>query len=136
MKTKRVWLVLAGCMLLYGSMMGIIFNCAGVLINGVIQSEGYTSSSVSVFYTLKGLVSTLSLLFAAKLLSLMNIKLLAVIIGLIGGLSFSLMSVYTQPWQWAISGILNGLASSLVVLLPTTVIRNWFIKNRGTFMGM
>ena len=136
MKTKRVWLVLAGCMLLYGAMMGIIFNCAGVLINGVIQAEGYTSSSVSIFYTLKGLVSTLAMLFTAKLLTRVNIKVMAVLVGLVGGASFALMSLYTQPWQWAISGVLNGLASSLVVLLPTTVIRNWFIKNRGTFMGM
>lgn len=136
MKTKRVWLVLAGCMLLYGAMMGIIFNCAGVLINGVIQAEGYTSSSVSIFYTLKGLVSTLAMLFTAKLLTRVNIKVMAILVGLIGGASFALMSLYTQPWQWAISGVLNGLASSLVVLLPTTVIRNWFIKNRGTFMGM
>lgn len=136
MKTKRVWFVLAGCMLMYGAMMGILFNCAGVLINGVIQTEGYTSSSVSSFYTLKGLVSTIAMLFTAQLLTKVNIKVMTVLVGLTGSLSFLLMSMYTQPWQWAISGILHGLASSLVTLLPTSVIRVWFVKNRGTFMGV
>ena len=59
MKRNRVWFVLAGCMLFYGAMMGILFNCAGVLINSIIQTEGYTSSSISSYYTLRGLVSTI-----------------------------------------------------------------------------
>ena len=136
MKTKRVWFVLAGCMLMYGAMMGILFNCAGVLINGVIQAEGYTSSSVSSYYTLRGLVSTVAMIFTAKILTKVNIKVMVVMVGFIGSLSFFLMSMYTQPWQWAISGVLHGIGSSLVVLLPTSVIRAWFIKNRGTFMGV
>lgn len=135
MKRNRVWFVLAGCMLFYGAMMGILFNCAGVLINSIIQTEGYTSSSISSYYTLRGLVSTIAMIFTAKLLTKVNIKLMAVIVGLTGSLSFLLMSVYTQPWQWAISGILHGIASSLTMLLPTSVIRVWFVKNRGTFMG-
>lgn len=135
MKTKRVWLVFAGCMLMYGAMMGILFNCAGVLINGIIQAEGYTSSDLAGYYTLRGLVSTIAMLFTAKLLTRVNIKLMTALVGLIGASSFFLMSVYTQPWHWLISGVLHGIASSLVVLLPTTVIRNWFVKKRGTFMG-
>ena len=135
MKKYRVWFVFAGCMLLYGAMMGILFNCAGVLINGVIQAEGYTSSSISSYYTLRGLVSTIAMIFTAKLLTKINIKVMAVLVGFTGSLSFFLMSLYTQPWQWAISGILHGIASSLTILLPTSVIRVWFVKNRGTFMG-
>lgn len=135
MKTKRVWLVFTGCMLMYGAMMGILFNCAGVLINGVIQSEGYTSSDLAGYYSLRNLVSPIAMLFTARLLTKVNIKLMTVLVGAIGSLSFLLMSFYTAPWQWLISGILHGVASSLVMLLPTTVIRNWFVKNRGTFMG-
>ena len=125
----------AGCMLMYGAMMGILFNCAGVLINGIIQAEGYTSSDLAGYYSLRGLVSTIAMLFTAKLLTKVNIKIMAALVGFIGSSSFLLMSFYTVPWQWMISGVLHGIASSLVVLLPTTVIRNWFIKNRGTFMG-
>lgn len=136
MKTKRVWLVFAGCMLMYGAMMGVLFNCAGVLINGVIQAEGYTSSSVSSYYTLRGLVSTIAMLFTAKILTKVNIKLMVMFVGFTGAIAFFLMSFFTEPWQWAISGVLHGLASSLVMLLPTTVIRAWFIKRRGTFMGV
>ena len=135
MKTKRVWLVLAGCMLMYGAMMGILFNCAGVLINGIIQAEGYTSSDLAGYYTLRGLVSTVAMLFTAKLLTKVNIKVLTALVGLICASSFFLMSMYTQPWHWLISGVLHGIASSLVTLLPATVIRNWFVRNLGTFMG-
>ena len=91
MKTKRVWLVLAGCMLMYGAMMGILFNCAGVLINGIIQAEGYTSSDLAGYYTLRGLVSTIAMLFTAKLLTKVNIKVLTALVGLIGASSFFLM---------------------------------------------
>ena len=136
MKNKRVWIVLAGCMLMYGAIMGILYNCSGVLINGVIQSEGYTSSSVSIYYTLRGLVSTIAMLFTARLLTMINIRLMAFIVGLTGSMAFFLMSFYTEPWQWAISGVLHGLAGSLVPLLPTSVIRAWFVKKRGTFMGL
>jgi len=136
MKTKRVWLVFAGCMLMYGAMMGILFNCSGVLINGVLQAEGFTSSSISHYYTLRSLVSTISMLFTAKLLTRYNIKLVTVSIGFVGMLAYVLMSTFTQPWQWAVSGVLHGLASSLVMLLPTSVIRVWFVKNRGTFLGV
>lgn len=136
MKTKRVWFVFAGCMLLYGAIMGILFNCTGVLISGIINAEKFSSGSISIYYTVRGLVSAVAMLFTAKLFLKYNIKLIVVSVGIVCSLSFFLMYFYTEPWHWCISGVLNGLGVSLSLLLPTSVIRAWFVKKRGTFMGV
>lgn len=136
MKTKRVWLVFIGCMLLYGAIMGVLFNCTGILISGVISAENFSSSSISLFYTLRGLISAIAMLFVAKLLVKYNIKLIIVAAGIICSVSYLLMYVYTKPWHWCISGVLSGMGVSVSLLLPTSVIRVWFVKKRGTFMGI
>lgn len=135
MKKNRVWIVFVGCMLMYGAMMGILFNCTGVLITGIIKAEGYTSASVSGFYTLRSLVTAIAVLFTAKLIRKVPIKLLVAAVGIVSSLAYFLMYFYTAPWQWNISGVIIGLATSLSSVLPTSVIRAWFVKKRGTFMG-
>lgn len=136
MKKNRVWLVFTGCMLMYGALMGILFNCTGVLITGIIKAEGYTSSSVSGFYTMRTFVTAIAMLFTAKLFTRFPIKAVIVTVGIVSSLAYYLMYFYTAPWQWTISGILCGLATSLSFLLPSSVIRAWFVKKRGTFMGI
>lgn len=136
MKSKRVWLVLAGCMLLYGALMGVLFNCTGVLLTAVKDSEGFSSTDLSVFYTARSLVQAIAMLFTAILVNRMNTKWLIFCIGLVTSSSYMLMYFYHAPGQWLISGIMCGIGTSLASLLPTTVIKAWFVKKRGTFLGM
>lgn len=136
MKSKRIWVVFAGCMLMYGALMGILFNCTGVLIAGIREAEGYTSASLSGFYTLRGLMTAIAVLFTAKIMQKFPIRPVIICVGVGAGLAYILMYFYTAPWMWNISGVLIGLVTSLSFLLPSSVIRAWFVKKRGTFLGI
>ncbi len=136
MKTKKVWFVFAGCMLMYGSLMGVLFNSTGVLITGIMEAEGWSSGDLAGYYTMRTLVQCVSMLFTAQLMKRFNIKLVTACVGIISSLAFFLMYFYTRPEMWYLSGILSGAATSLSMLLPTTVIKAWFVKKRGTFTGI
>ena len=136
MKEKRVWLVFIGCMLYYGALMGVLYNCAGVLISGIMSEEGYSSSSLSGFFTARNLVQAVAMLATAQLFRKLNIKIVSLGVGLFTSFSFLLMPLYGSPELWTLSGILSGIGTSLSMLLPTTVINNWFVKKKGTFLGI
>ena len=136
MKKYRVWLVFAGCMIYYGTLVGVLNNCFGVLISAIITAEGYTSSALSGFYSLKTVAQALSLLVTSRMLQKHNFKLVAFCVATLSSLSMVLMYFYHAPWLWNISGILYGIGCSLVMLIPTTIVNNWFINNKATLMGI
>ena len=136
MKEKRVWLVFIGCMLYYGALMGVLYNCAGILISGIMTEEGYSSSSLSGFFTARNLVQAVAMLVTAQLFRKLNIKIVSLGVGLLTSFSFLLMPLYGSPELWTLSGVLSGIGTSLSMLLPTSVINYWFAKKKGTFLGI
>ncbi|MDO5139228.1 MAG: MFS transporter, partial [Oscillospiraceae bacterium] len=119
-----------------GALMGVLYNCAGVLISGIMSEEGYSSSSLSGFFTARNLVQAVAMLATAQLFRKLNIKIVSLGVGLFTSFSFLLMPLYKSPELWTLSGILSGIGTSLSMLLPTTVINNWFVKKKGTFLGI
>ena len=124
-KKNRVWLVFIGCMLYYGALMGVLYNCAGVLISGIMSEEGYSSASLSGFFTARNLVQAVAMLVTAQLFRQLNIKIISLGVGILTSLSFLLMPLFRSPGLWTLSGVLAGVGTSLSMLLPTTVINNW-----------
>ncbi len=133
--TKRVWAVFIGCMLYYGALMGV-YNCVGVLITGIMNAEGYTSSSLSGYYTARNLFQAIGMLVTAGFLKRRSIRLVTACVGICTTVSLLLMCVYSRPWMWIVSGVISGIGNSLSMLLPTTVINAWFVKKKGTFLGI
>ncbi len=136
MKKNRVWFVFIGCMLYYGALMGVLYNCAGVLISGIMNEEGYSSASLSGFFTARNLIQAVAMLVTAQLFRQLNIKIVSLGVGILTSLSFLLMPLFRSPGLWTLSGVLAGVGTSLSMLLPTTVINNWFVKKKGTFLGI
>ena len=136
MKRYRIWFVCAGCMIYYGTLVGVLNNCFGVLISAIMTAEGYTSSAFSGFYSLKTLSQAISLLVTSRMLQNLKFKFVAFGTAAIASLSMVLMYFYRASWLWNISGILYGIGCSLCMLIPTTIVNNWFAKNKGTVMGI
>ena len=136
MKRYRIWLVCAGCMIYYGTLVGVLNNCFGVLISAIMTAEGYTSSAFSGFYSLKTVSQAISLLLTSKMLQKYRFKLVAFGVAAVASLSMVLMYFYNASWLWNFSGILYGFGCSLCMLIPTTIVNNWFVKNKGTVMGI
>lgn len=136
LKKNRIWLVCAGCMIYYGTLVGVLNNCFGVLISAIMTAEGYTSSAFSGFYSLKTVAQALSLLVTSKMLQKLKFKYVAFGTAVFASLSMVLMYFYRASWLWNISGILYGIGCSLCMLIPTTIVNNWFVKNKGTVMGI
>ena len=136
MREKRVWLVFIGCMFYYGAMMGVLYNCTGVLISGIMSAEGYTSASLSGYFTARNFVQAIAMLFTAQLFRKLHIKIICLGAGIFTTGAFFLMPLYRDPGMWILSGILSGIGTSLSMLLPTAVINAWFTKKKGTFLGI
>ncbi len=135
MRKNRVWLVFLGCMFFYGALMGVQYNCSGVLISGIMSAEGYSSSSLSGFFTLRNTFQAVAMLFTAQFLRRYDIRLVSFAAGAASAASLLLMVLYHSPRMWLLSGFLAGMGNSLSMLLPTSVINAWFTKRKGTFLG-
>ena len=96
MRKNRVWFVFFGCMLFYGALMGVQYNCSGVLISGIMSAEGYSSSSLSGFFTLRNTFQAVAMLFTAQFLRRYDIRLVSFTAGVASAASL-LLPVYTGP---------------------------------------
>ena len=120
----------------YGTLLGLFTNCAGVLITAIMETEGFTSTSLSGYFVIRNSVIYAAMFLSVWLLDRMPVRPLIVLVGAVSSSAFFLMSFYTRPWQWWISGLLTGIANSTALLLVSVVIKEWFARKRGTFMGL
>jgi MFS family permease len=51
--------------------------------------------------------------------------------------AFAINGLYTEVWQWYISGFIFGLAGSFIFVMPVPIlIGNWFFKRRALVLGI
>jgi MFS family permease len=132
------WIALAGAMLVYFSTSGTFFYSYGVFLPAMCNEYGWSRTLVggglSVALLAFGLPSPLIGASIAKFGPRANIVFgnLLVALGLAG------MSIASEVWQiYLFYGIMVGLGAGFGLYLTcTTVVNNWFIRNRSLGMGL
>ncbi|MDD6679008.1 MAG: MFS transporter [Firmicutes bacterium] len=138
-KKRRIhpaWIILFGMTLVQGGFIGVGINCISVLFAGITENMGFASSKLSLYYTIRGLISASLVAPAVSLfMKKKNAKMIAVM-GFLVGISLCLMSLYNHVWQWYISAAINALGACMGPMMVPMVINAWFHKKRGLATGI
>ena len=116
--------VVVALLALQGGFIGMLVNCTGILLSAVMADMGFTAGKMSLYYTVRALAQAATVGFTAKCFFEKNQKLTMSVMGVLSGLSFILMYFYNDIWQWYISGALNGVGMSCVLVVIPVVINN------------
>ncbi len=131
------WKVLAGCCLLYGGVVGVIGNSAGIYMVAVTDEMGWSLSSFNVYLTLLALVMTVTLPIAGRVLPKYPFRLQLGVVAVVMAVTYGLGSTFTALWQWNVAGIVLGICYGFLMYIPIPlIITNWFAVRNGTALGI
>ncbi len=136
-KIHYAWLILAGCCMLQGASLGLINNCAGVFYSPVCEELGFEMGAFSTYRMLYSVSSALALPFVAACLRKFDIRVVISAAALVMGFCSIAMGSFHQLWQWYGTGVVQGIASAFLCMLPAPILlNNWFHKKNGTAVGI
>ncbi|GHT78813.1 MFS transporter [Actinomycetota bacterium] len=132
----RYYLVIIGAAsLMFAIALGT--TCLSFFVEPITEEFGFSRSAFTVYSSLIPLVGMITIPFIGRIISKVGVQIVVVVGGIytaicVAGFSFcnSLVSFY-------IVGALVGLTLfGITNVAATIVINTWFIKKRGTFMGI
>lgn len=136
-KLHYAWWIAVACCAMYAGSVGIIVSCAGLFYKPVSKELGVGTAPLVFYTTLMYLVMTITLPFAGKILSKLNVRIILSIAAVTDALSFGLMGTYTSVYQFYLSGVLLGIANSFLIYSAVPlIINNWFKVKMGTVLGL
>lgn len=112
------WFILAGCCILQGATLGLINNCAGVFYSPICKELGFELGKLTMYRMLYCISSALALPFVATSFRKHDVRIVISIAAVIYGGCATLMGTFHELWQWHLTGIIQGIASSFVCMIP------------------
>ena len=143
LSARHIMLIVTGIMLTFGcsaltfstwtNFQPVVSEAMGmVTASGAVDTAPF-ALYITVLYLTMTIVSPL----AGKLIQKMDIRVILSISAALVGVGFILMSMYTEIWQFYISGVLLGLGEiSILWLAIPTLMNRWFKKSAGFFIGI
>ncbi len=112
-----------------GATLGLINNCAGVFYSRSAKSWDLSWENLQCTGCSTASVSALALPFVATSFRKHDVRIVISIAAVIYGGCAALMGTFHELWQWHLTGIIQGIASSFVCMIPAPIILgNWFKK--------
>ena len=114
------WFILAGCCILQGATLGLINNCAGVFYSPICKELGFELGKLTMYRMLYCISSALALPFVATSFRKHDVRIVISIAAVIYGGCAALMGTFHELWQWHLTGIIQGIASSFVCMIGSS----------------
>ncbi|MCI1675406.1 MAG: MFS transporter [Ancrocorticia sp.] len=129
--------VLIGCCLLYGGVVGVIGNSAGIYMVAVTDEMGWTLASYNLYLTILALVMTVTLPIAGRILPQYPFRAQLLIFGGIASVTYGLAGSFNALWQWYVAGVVLGVCYGFLMYIPIPlIVNNWFIRRNGLALGL
>lgn len=135
-KLHRAWIILIAMILIQAGIIGILMNCTGILFAAVLSDTGFRAGDLSVYYTIRSLVSAATVNIACRLFFQKNARVVMAVLGGIYCISIGVMCCFSQLWQWYVSAIFAGIGSGFVPVAIPIVLNNWFHEKNGFVIGL
>ncbi len=130
------WITLAGLGLTF-VMAGTGFFSFGVLLKPLIEEFGWSRGTASIAQSIYLLVASASGLLVGKLIERHSVKKIVLLGAIIAGTSWLLLSWTTNLWYLYTMYFFVGLGLGGAGVVPLgVIISNWFIRRRGTALGI
>lgn len=131
------WLVMIGCCFLQAGALGAIMNSGGIFFVPVCDDLGFDRGAIALYLTFYFIATTFTYPFVAKFLPKWDFRIFLTGCFLVIAATEACMGLMTEIWQWYLAGVVLGISGALVFVVASTVlIENWFIKKRGTALGI
>lgn len=116
--------------------LGAVLDAAGVFFVPVCNDLGFSRSEISLYLTFYFIATVFAMPIVGKWITKYNLnRVLSVSFSLVVA-AVAAMGIYSEPWQWWISGVVFGLAGSFIFVVPTPIlIGNWFRSHKGLALG-
>lgn len=130
------WVILAACCALnFG--LGMTINCAGQYFQVVATDLGVGMGKLTLYLTVRGLCLALAAPIVGRVLERANTRwVVAASFAVVLGCTAA-MGLFTQVWQWYLTGGIMGLAGAFSFLQVTPILlNNWFARRTGFAVGL
>lgn len=132
----HILIVIAGILILFGPA-ALTYNTWSVFVVPVSNALDASPTQFSAYITVIYLVSALAAPLAGRLMERFDLRLVFSVSVIIVAIGIGLCSVWTEVWQFYISGALEGLGIVACMFLAVpTLINRWFAKHTGFLIGL
>lgn len=136
-RIHRAWWVLVACCLMFGSIVGLIGNSAGLYLRPVADELGTNLASLNGYLTVVSLVMTVTLPIAGWVLPRVPIQWVCAAALTLACGTYSLSSTFTTLGHWYVAGVLLGIGYGFLMYIPIPlIINNWFRRRNGLAIGI
>lgn len=135
--TLRHALVLATGILILLGPCALVYNTWAIFVVPVSTSLNATTAQFTLYITVVYLVGAFSAPLAGNLLERFDLRIVLSASVVLVALGIALCSLWTEVWQFYISGLIEGIGIvSLMFLAVPTLINRWFSRRTGFFIGL
>ncbi len=136
-RVHRAWWVLVGCCLMYGGIVGIVGNSAGIYLKPVSTDMGWSLASLNSYLTVVSLVMTATLPVAGWVLPRVRIELALALALTLGTGTYAASAAFTALAHWYLAGVLLGISFGFLLYVPVPLVLNsWFNRRNGLALGL
>jgi MFS family permease len=136
MKIHKAWVMMGACCVL---MMSLALNttCLSLFTEPVTEALGFPRSAFTAYISIAGVMTAIGVTVWGRALPKLGMKRMIVISGVMIGACFVLAGRADSLWQFYAVGVVFGVFSPAVTVLPQAVtINNWFVEKKGLAMGV
>ena len=134
--SAKVGIVLAGLIMIFAGMSGILSNTVGVFFSAIIKDLGFRAGDLSVYYMIRSLVTAASVAFTTRLFVEKDGRQVMLVTEMLFIASFAVTAFFRHLWQWYIAAVVSGIGGSCFLVAVSIVINNWFVKKKGLALGI
>lgn len=131
------WFIVGAAFFIMALGWGSVYNASSIFIQPITKELGFTRSEFNVTLTIKAVCLLVVSLLAGKIYSRFNIMKVMKVFSVTLVLSFYLYSFASTLLMFYAITIVVSTSLSLIAILPLSIIlSNWFVKGRGSAIGM
>lgn len=129
--------IMVACIVMLVVGTGIIVNTVNQFVLPITEATGMSRAAFTLYTSFQNIALMLTVPFLSKIYAKIKPKIMTIIGFLVMCAAYFMLSQCVEAWQFYVCGVFIGFG--LAFVSTTTVgilINNWFIKNKGTVLGI
>ena len=131
------WKIVIACVLMKLGAAGATSVSMSNFVSPIVNELGCEVSELTTFVSIQAISMALLYTTASRFLTKSRIGLVVGVAATVEMASLAIMSTYTAPYMFYISGLVMGIAQAFTGLIAIPIVINmWFKKKTGTVLGI
>lgn len=136
-RVHRAWWVLLALCLMFGGIVGVIANSAGIYLKPVSEELGVSLAALNGYMTVLALVMTATLPLAGWVLPRVKVQVVLAAALTLGTGTYAASALFTSLTHWYIAAVVLGISFGFLLYVPIPLlVNNWFAKRNGLAIGL